>query len=209
MVYHNAYTQTGPLKRQIKYGRLLTRDTQTTDELANVRNFIWLKLLKISNGISIIRHQPLDLFRTFQRNKKQMIDWKCLIVWLQRFNVLTGCFGGNDLLKIYRSIAGILKITKNRTQRGRLFTIKHWISWYVCGYCQISRSREGCNDESKEQCSNATPIDSVEIDSPRTRKEFELIESKIHHWKENKVRLKEHKFKMLKSTVKTELMNQY
>lgn len=74
----------------------------------------------------------------------------------------------------------------------------------------ISRSREGCNDESKEQCSNANSIESVEIDSPRTRKEFELIESKIHHWKENKVSLKEYKFEMLKSIDhKIKLMNQY
>lgn len=29
-VYHNAYTQTGPIKEQIKYSGLVTRDTQTS-----------------------------------------------------------------------------------------------------------------------------------------------------------------------------------
>lgn len=33
------------------------------------------------------------------------------------------------------------------------------------------------------------PLDSVEIESPRNRNDFELIKSRIHNWKENKVRL--------------------
>lgn len=70
-VYHNAYTQTGPIKEQIKFSGLVTRDTQTSGLEVNVlKTKPWFEIKNDEENLLPFQTDAIKWhFREFERTK--------------------------------------------------------------------------------------------------------------------------------------------
>ncbi|XP_055326700.1 IQ and ubiquitin-like domain-containing protein [Sitodiplosis mosellana] len=146
-VYHNAYTQTGPLKQQaIKYSDLVTRDTQTTGEL--------LCTYGASSSGELHKDQQVEQ----KTDKSAEMECRMAIV-IQRAVRLF-------LWKRFIHNLSVERRSRKSDTNNETSTLK-----------------DQCSDEISSADNKVIPV----IGSPQTRHDFQLLESKIHKWKESQI----------------------